>query len=428
MMFAVSAALGVVAHRSHGGSSSVLDAAAERETHECMQLAAALSTAYMSTKPFVGSTTAEVKHYLASNGVLLTMCGQQTANCSVLEPAIDPTDPWANDKHWSGSWLNSVTGVRRFPGVIGVIADPTSLDLRCIYPTDAGTDGRDDAGCGPMSGDAKFGSGGAAHLGPALKAIAQEQIRARMATEFPGRTWQNITCPEFFRLSFDDPTADRLANEFVANGTFWHMSGSGTCAARKSEKARPSFSNLFSVWEGQVASINGAPVCSVRDTAVALGNPGHWFEYEGECSWAPGEWQDMVDWMVGVFSPHKAQLHWNEIVASKPTSRAEEAAIAQAVFYITTPQMDSKTIALLKFLAKRNAEMWSKHVLRFDVAKFVAGGPMFVCDDDASAATEMSEAEPMSHAEAEALLEAGAFAKYAGAPRRKPSASYLLKV
>ena len=47
---------------------------------------------------------------------------------------------------------------------------------------------------------------------------------------------------------------------------------------------------------------------------------------------------------------------------------------------------------------------------------------MFECDDDVSAATE-EEAEPMGHAEAEALLAAGAFAKHADAPRRK---SYLL--
>ena len=384
-------------------------------TTNCTLLASALSSAYMSTHSFMGSTTAEVKDYIASNGVLLTMCMAQNGNCSLLQPS--PSQP--KSEHWSGSWFNKVTDVHLLPGAaLGVLANPHETDLRCIYPTDAGTDGRDNNGCGPMMGDAVFGSQGAAHLGPVKKAIVREQIREYMTTTFPGRTWQNITCTEFFRMP-----------PFLANGTSWLPNGTspGACAAMKSKKA-PSFKPFLSVIAGQDAAIMKAPVCSVADPMTHLDTPGHWFEYDGECSWAPGEWQDMVDWMVGVFSPHKAQLHWNEIVASKPTSRAEEAAIAQAVFYITTPQMDSKTIALLKFLAKRNAEMWSKHVLRFDVAKFVAGGPMFVCDDDASAATEMSEAEPMSHAEAEALLEAGAFAKYAGAPRRKPSASYLLKV
>ena len=57
--------------------------------------------------------------------------------------------------------------------------------------------------------------------------------------------------------------------------------------------------------------------------------------------------QNMVEWMGSVFGPHRARL-WNEIVASKPRSRAEEAAIAQAVFYVVRPEMDRQTIAALR--------------------------------------------------------------------------------
>ena len=85
-----------VARRSQSSSHGVLDAAAESEMHpsatrvqaratdaltQCTRLASALSTAYRSTQPFLGSTTAEVKNYLASNGVLLTRRCEGVPSC-----------------------------------------------------------------------------------------------------------------------------------------------------------------------------------------------------------------------------------------------------------------------------------------------------------------------------------------------------------
>ena len=68
---------------------------------------------------------------------------------------------------------------------------------------------------------------------------------------------------------------------------------------------------------------------------------------------------DTDDWDDAGCGPVRVDANFgsNAIVASKPTSRAEEAAMAQAIFYVTTPETGSRMIALLKFLARRNAEM-----------------------------------------------------------------------
>ena len=209
----------------------MLDAVGESEMHECKLLADALSTAYSSTKPFLGSTTAEAKDYLASNGVLLTMCGVGgdllSANCSLLRAPSPASPHWWNSsgsaveaQHWSGSWFNAVTGLSLYPGaVVGVIADPHATDLRCIYPTDAGTDKRDGAGCGPLAGDPTFGSEGAARLSPENHAAVRAQIRAhdaRMEAAFPGRDWRDSDCAEYFQRGFHieaQEMARRVARE-----------------------------------------------------------------------------------------------------------------------------------------------------------------------------------------------------------------------
>merc|ERR1719506_913355 len=92
---------------------------------------------------------------------------------------------------------------------------------------------------------------------------------------------------------------------------------------------------------------------------------GQFWAYAGECSWAPTEWQAMVDMMVTQLVPRSSDVPagaearelWNEVVARGPDTPAEERASVQALFYIrSTDHRGSQTEeAELRQLAQRNA-------------------------------------------------------------------------
>jgi hypothetical protein len=109
----------------------------------CPEVAHALSSAFLSTERFNGTSKADLHSYLQSNGILFTMC-MDASNCSAPWP---PPPPPSAGPHWSGSWTNNLTGFHLIIGqAVGIVANPDALDLRCIYPTDGQTDVRDDDG------------------------------------------------------------------------------------------------------------------------------------------------------------------------------------------------------------------------------------------------------------------------------------------
>ena len=123
----------------------------------------------------------------------------------------------------------------------------------------------------------------------------------------------------------------------------------------------------------------------------------------------------MVEAMRAWFVPRPAPSLWNEIVATVPADAQAWADAAKALFYFKTRGMDPKTVAMLRAVARRNADAYGgKPVLRLDLEAWAAGGPMFVCEKE-------EREDGLSEEELSAMLRAGAFAPFTG-PRRPPSA------
>jgi len=378
----------------------------------CTLLATALSTAYRSTTPFSGTTTASLQEYLQENGILFTMCLDQKLNCSLLQPL--PPHRQAPAPDWSGSWGNTRLGFRPIAAsAVGQIANPGALNFTCLYPTDGATDGRDGDGCGPEAQDSVYGSEGASHLGPMKTWAARQQIRAYMQRYFPGRTWQNISCIEFFRI----PTSF-----WLVNATGWHAADDkgnpGACEAMKSGRAALAMPAYVSGMGADEEALNGEPVCTA-EAPPGIDVPGHFPIYNGHCSWAPHEFQVAMDMMFDTFiTKHPKITMWNEVVATKPRTHAEEIAITQALFFIVYPEMDPKTVAFLKTAAMRNAAYFGgKPVLEIDVVSVLAGGDLFKCAEGSGMVESEAEVAPLATPEFEGLLEAATYSKwYTGNP------------
>lgn len=336
----------------------------------CEDEAASLSSAFLSERRFNGSSTADLQAFLGSNGVLFTMCMIGT-NCSAPWP---PPPPPSAGPHWSGSWVSKSTGLHLVPGsALGVVAHPEALELRCIYPTDAGTDDRDEDGCGALIRDPTHGSHGASQMSPAEKRRTRLYIEYVLATQFAGKRWQEIPCDDLLHF-----TGTQLANasSWLPNGT-----GTDACAAMKRGERGIMWTSMSAVFAAQWEAVVGRKLC--QPAPAPLDVAGRWFEYDGPCAWEPAEWQLMVDAMLRWFAPHTAvgpTGWWNEIVAKWPSSPAEAASIVRAVFYIKTANMDARTLAALEAAARQNAAMYAHvAVLELDVSRLLAGGPLFEC-------------------------------------------------
>jgi len=189
------------------------------------------------------------------------------------------------------------------------------------------------------------------------------------------------------------------------------------------------FTTISAVMAEQIESMSGGEkFCTSAPPHVDT--PPHWFEYDGPCSWAPTEWQLMVDAMQRDFAPHTAlgpTGFWNEIVAGWPATAADMARVARALFYISTPAMDAKTIAALKAAARRNAAMYGgRPVLLLDYAKLLAGGPLFTCAEEADTDKglgDTDEVDRMDAAQVQALTSPAALAKFVGTARTRTSRS-----
>ena len=103
--------------------------------------------------------------------------------------------------------------------------------------------------------------------------------------------------------------------------------------------------------------------------------------------------------------PHPTISIWNEVVATKPKSHAQEEAYTRALFYLSAPGMDAATLAFLKRAAQRNAAAFGgKPVLVFDL-----GGDLFRFAEGGHQSPALSDADFEAH------VKAGTYARwYAG--------------
>jgi len=192
----------------------------------CTTLAATLSANYATPLTrYDPSRNGPLSSYLDKNGVLVSMCMNGDHACT-----IDPT----KTNHLSASWIHQslegnedgnnntdnilrVIFPKQFP--VGLVVDPTHepsqqetsrpknrhIDkddnnfLRCLYPTDAGTDGRDNAGCGPLYTDPKVGSLGYCKLNRITRYLNRRALDSYKDVNFGHFTnYSDIPCDYFF--------------------------------------------------------------------------------------------------------------------------------------------------------------------------------------------------------------------------------------
>jgi hypothetical protein len=106
----------------------------------CTQTAAHLTERYHTFQPF-DPEELSLNRYLSRNGLLLSMC----LNIQSWRPCA----PTGDQNHLAASWIQSQeTGYRvihapQLPDTtFGIILDPAVTEINCLYPVDAGSDGR----------------------------------------------------------------------------------------------------------------------------------------------------------------------------------------------------------------------------------------------------------------------------------------------
>jgi len=345
-------------------------------------LARTLSRSFEAVDQFDGGTAAELDDYLASHGVLFTMC-EKYDDCSARERQ----GPGGIAQQWSMSWVNQLTGFRFFDAdpegrPLGVVLNPRHVALRCMYPADGHTHRRDDLGCGPYSVDPILGSQGVA----ALRADGTLESRRRTQSNVSA---DELSCPDMYGLGLGGSSPNVTAFHPVLGASDDKDASADACARMKQD-------GVFTVeaataaWEHMDAAIAGRHVCTPNDAMAAAS--GQFWVYTGACSWEPTEWQSMVDTMVDHLLPASQpgatktapplgaeDRHlWNEVVARPPTTEREEFDATLAMFIVRTS--NATEMEELRSLAETNARaLGNVPVLEIDLERLDGGGPLFEC-------------------------------------------------
>lgn len=273
---------------------------------DCIGLAAQLSENYRDTTPFDNSRV-QLSRYLSTHGLLLTMCF--------------PTEcilPFGST-HVSGSWINQEIGPQVIYGPsIGLALDPLKVDIQCLYPTDGGTQERDDKGCGPFPMDPEHGSRGANSINYFTKQILRKQAIEYKNLNFGIDTpWEDVYCDYFFPKN--DPAQ------------MWNMDSEGALK----------FETVLSMAQKQHQAIMGHPVCTCRKNNATTFPA--FFVNEGN-GWDANDWQEMVKMQLSFMNRSQDQpsalFYWNEIVMSLPRTQMKD--IVSAIFYLDSSDMEEK--------------------------------------------------------------------------------------
>lgn len=263
----------------------------------CQYLAATLSENFRNTSSFnnTNDRMSSISEYLSFHGLLLTMCFP--LSCSL----------GFNANHISGSWINQRIGPGHIipsQSGIGLLLDPSVAEIHCLYPTDGGTDGRDDAGCGPLQMDPEHGSQGASSKNFITRQFFRNFLNNYKTLNFGRQTsWLDIDCFDFFGLPFFELDSWRLDEEGF-----------------KSQSE-------LSLLQEQFEAIMGHPVCTpppIEDVDVLV--------YSGSKSWRPQDFQEVIDLQVEFVQKFKTNSQiWNEIIIGLPQQLQD---LVLGVFYV----------------------------------------------------------------------------------------------
>jgi hypothetical protein len=335
----------------------------------CATLAATLSANFLSNLPYYPNLyNGTINKYLASNGVLLTMCMESF--CAI------PTQIMGMDGgHVSASWINEIIGFRVITArsSIGYILDPSAVDILCIYPTDAATAGRDQYGCGAHFNDPVNGKFGYQRSNFISRMIHRRDIERMIEFNFGKHEPQDIPCNRLYH-PFGEGTPIVWSINSTLNDTvtsFMYETMSGKIAS----------------WDAPFLSGGRAP-CAIENEIPATLSKNDWWIYVDYKSWSPSsEWQLVMDSMMNVFvkrgGPHEMNL-WNEIVLKLP--KVSMSQIVTAVFLVVHPDMEENEYKQLYQQALQETRLLEKNkvkpLLIANLTALANNEPLFRCIGD----------------------------------------------
>ena len=274
----------------------------EADNSSCSHIAARLSAAYISNHSF-NAIDQSLEAYLDDNGVLLTMCMRfggiiPWMECSRKDGDSKLSASWVHTNQTRG-WRVIGTPFDKGPPV-GLALKPTGISVRCVYPVDAATDGRDNTGCGPRSDDVRYGSKGYDHAKWYRKTMLKENVVQYKNSVFGANTtWDSIPCADFFQAQPNNSViVSQLENTTSAIKTEWN------------------YRTLEQFLIDQYSYIMGFPVCN--ESAPA---PAPTFQnknsviYVGETWWKSEQWNSVIRLMDAMLDTHPSVDIWNEVRA-----------------------------------------------------------------------------------------------------------------
>ncbi|KAL7572608.1 hypothetical protein ACA910_010365 [Epithemia clementina (nom. ined.)] len=367
----------------------------------CTQLALTLSANFRQTDPFRGdnNTPNALSRYLSTHGILLTMC--------FPFQCVLPL----GSTQMAGSWINALTGVEIIPTFdsnVGLILDPTKINIRCVYPTDAASDWRYDDGCGPFRWVQDDSS----------DYLWRQRLHDYKTMNFGVDTpWEHVDCATFFpvderlypRLALTwkfQPTRSKQKKNKNNNNTLGQSSDddknetykNGQLEEEKEEKSDPNyrssntfmksellpdleFQSLDAFYQQEYAALLGHRVCHVTD----VNNKNKVFLiYSGPTSWNGTEWQTAMNLQHNFMQHYKRRrlpgnnqdgnitLFWNEIVMALPRPQLQDAVLA--VFYLVDDDRRDSHDTLL--LHRRNERQSTRRIRAHHEARVLGGVPV----------------------------------------------------
>jgi hypothetical protein len=190
---------------------------------------------------------------------------------------------------------------------IGLILDPTTVDIQCVYPIDAVTDTRLKNGCG-FQPDAPEAPNN-------YHRILERYEIVKYKNDVFGKDvqWSDIDCEDFIG------TVDGI---IAVNHSDCSLSIEQDVPLLLESIAK----FTYETW----SNIMGHPVCNVtKRWKEPIYNTTDTILYMGSYVWRPSDWLSMVDTMVKVSSEYPHAHLWNEVLVAKPHSMKD---IVQAVF------------------------------------------------------------------------------------------------
>jgi hypothetical protein len=334
-----------------------------RNASNCTLVAAALSNAYRTYNGHDFSPdTMRLEDFLDRNGVLLTMCMRYGGlfpwlECSRSGPAaksLSSSSSIPGDAVVAGgrdpsrleaSWVqrDQTRGFRVIgPPIdvgppVGLVLRPSGTSIRCIYPVDGATDGRDDGGCGPLTDDPRYGSQGYDHAKWYRKLIMREEIVLVKNSHFgPDRPWESIPCADFFPAP-PSPSGGNTTADLQVLGSVEKLDNGTRYEWRYQTQTR----YMVDYW----SHILGHTLCNQsamppEPSPNAVGDEMLDLIWTAPFSWPPSEWHPVVEMMQLAIDDPPFSLRgniriWNELVLDVPIDEQEFASRAvQAVFYI----------------------------------------------------------------------------------------------